>query len=246
MLGIFDSGVGGLSVWKELKKLSPDSGVLYFADSARAPYGNLTKDKLFIYAKESMQHLTDLGATSIAIACHTIATTVGPLLKHSSKVPIFDIASHSIPLLTSLNRIGLIGTTATIASKFYQKILGEKIVSSLACPLLVPMIESGKIDPAVIELSLKGLDQNIDALFLACTHFPLIREEIQSYLPHITLIDPASTFANAIVHLAKPAPDEFYTTKDPAHFHQCATIFCPTKKVPSPFLVKSLYSPLIS
>ncbi len=300
MLGIFDSGMGGLSVWKELKKLDPSKGVLYFADTARFPYGNLSRDKLFIYAKECIDHLVHLGATSIAIACHTIATTVAPLLKHSSPIPIYDIASHSLSLFTHLERVAIIGTKATIASQFYQKHLGEKVISTLSCPLLVPMIEAGVIDLKIIQESLaplnlnfgflsplardfrtilhrppsalrspvvlsdmgslnrcklvaklfspqsdkpktQVLNRNADALFLACTHFPLIKEALQSYLGGLSLIDPSTTFALHLQSLTKSGPDEFYTTGDPLHFQQCATIFCKEQKVPFPFLVKPLY-----
>ncbi len=246
MLGILDSGVGGLSVWKELKNLSPKSGVLYFADNARVPYGNLTRDKIFIYSKESISHLIDLGATSVAIACHTISTTIGPLLKHSTKIPILDIASHSIPLLSRYNKIGVIGTKATIESGFYQRALNEKIVTALACPNLVTMIESGIIDEKVIEFSLNKIDPSIDALFLACTHFPLIKERIQKYFPHTPIIDPANSFAVNLLQYICDSADEFYTTKDPAGFHKSTSIFCGEKKVAFPILVKSLYSPLIS
>ncbi len=246
MLGILDSGLGGLTVWKELKNLSPEKGVLYFADSARAPYGNLPKEKIFIYAKESIDHLIDLGATHIAIACHTIATTVGPLLKHSCKAKLFDIASHSIPLLTTFEKISLIGTTATLSSKFYDRFLSKKLISKTACPNLVPMIEKGILDFDVVEKSLEPVDKDTDALFLACTHFPLIKDVIQVFCPNIPLIDPAITFANTLLSYAKIGPDEFFTTGNPAHFYNHASIFCREKKVTFPFLIKSLYSPLIT
>jgi glutamate racemase len=246
MLGILDSGLGGLTVWKELKNLSPEKGVLYFADSARAPYGNLSKEKIFIYAKESIDHLIDLGATHIAIACHTIATTVGPLLRHSSKVPLFDIASHSIPLLSPLEKIALIGTRATVTSKFYDRFLGNKLVSITACPNLVPMIENGTLDNDIVEKSLEPINKDATALFLACTHFPLIKDIIQSFCPHMSLIDPSHTFAKALLPYAKIGPDEFFTTGNPTHFHSHASIFCREKKVAFPFLIKSLYSPLIT
>ncbi len=246
MLGMLDSGVGGLSVWKELKRISPKSGVLYFADSARVPYGNLTKEKIFIYAKESIDHLIDLGATSIAIACHTIATNVGPLLKHSTKVPILDIASHSLPLLKKFNNTTLIGTKATVNSGYYQRALGEKIQAAFACGDLVPMIESGVIDVDIVKASLKAIDPNSEALFLACTHFPLIKEFIHSILPNMLLIDPAESFAREILCYTNEKPDEFFTTGDPAHFHRSASNFCQMQKVPSPLLIKSLYSTLLS
>ena len=246
MLGMLDSGVGGLSVWKELKRISPSSGVLYFADSARVPYGNLSKEKIFIYAKESIDHLIDLGATSIAIACHTIAASVGPLLKLSTKIPVLDIASHSLPLFENLTNITLIGTKATVNSGFYQRRLVERLAKAIACPALVPMIESGNIDLNIVKTSVETINPSTNVLFLACTHFPLIKDVIQSFFPSMILIDPAESFAKTLLSYAKESPDEFFTTGDPAHFHRSASIFCQMQKVPSPFLIKSLYSTLIS
>ena len=246
MLGILDSGLGGLSVWKAIKELSPKSGVLYFADSARVPYGNLPKEKIFVFAKECIDHLIYLGATSIGIACHTIATTVGPLLKHSTKVPIFDIATHALPLITPFKRIGIIGTKATINSGFYQRALKEKIASATPCPELVPMIEKGCIDHDIIKNSLIDVDREIETLFLACTHFPLIENALQTFFPETLLFDPAKSFAQALLPLASEAPDEFFTTGDPLQFHQSASIFTGEKKVAFPYLIKSLYSSLIS
>ncbi|MBM3192636.1 MAG: hypothetical protein FJZ59_00185 [Chlamydiae bacterium] len=246
MLGILDSGLGGLSVWRELKNLSPEKGALYFADNKRAPYGNLTKEKIFIYAKESIDHLIDLGATHIAIACHTIATTVGPLLKHCCKADILDIASHSTTLFPPSKKVAIIGTTATIHSKFYDRVLKERLASSTPCPNLVPMIESGVIDNDIIKKSLEGIHKDAEFLFLACTHFPLIKEHIQFFCPDLCLIDPAYSFAKVLLPYAKTGRDEFFATKSPADFHTHASIFCPGKKVPFPFLIKSLYSPLIT
>lgn len=246
MLGILDSGLGGLTVWKEVKNLAPEKGVLYFADSKNAPYGNYPKEKIFVYAKEAIDHLIDLGATHIAIACHTIATTVGPLLKHSCKAELFDIASHSATLFPHDKKIALIGTKATVSSRFYNKYLGENLLSSTACKDLVPMIENGIIDSDIVEKSLEEVDKRADLLFLACTHFPLIKETIQIFYPHMTLLDPAYSFAKTLLPYGKTGHDEFFTTGNPTHFHSHASIFCAGEKVPFPFLVKSLYSPLVT
>jgi glutamate racemase len=246
MLGIFDSGLGGLSVWNAIKEISPQSGILYFGDSARNPYGNLTKEKLFIYSKEGLDLLIELGATHLAIACHTVSTTILPLLRHSSNTPILDIASHSLTLLEPFEKIAIIGTKATIASGYYQRALGEKIVSVTACPDLVPMIESGMICQNTIKNSLKSVDSNADVLFLACTHFPLIKNEIGSILPNITLLDPAASFAKTLIPLTINEFDKFYTSGDPTKFHKFATFFTQGKEVAFPFLIKSLYLPLIS
>ncbi len=246
MLGIFDSGLGGLTLWKAIKDLSEKSSVVYFGDSSRNPYGNLTKEKLFVYSKEGLDLLQELGSSHIAIACHTVSTTVLPLLRNSSKVPVFDIASHSLQLLEPFKRIAIIGTRATITSGYYQRALGERIVSATACPDLVPMIESGNISLSIIKNSLNEVDLSADILFLACTHFPLIKNELQLLLPQISLLDPAPSFAKKLIPITVNGLDKFYTSGDPAKFHKFATFFTKGKEVAFPFLIKSLYSPLIS
>ena len=244
-LAIFDSGLGGLSLYKELKLINPEIGVIYFADSKNVPYGNLPKEKIFFLTKMAIAELKELGATSIAIACHTVSTTILPLIKKSESIPIYDIASISIEILKKFNRISLIGTKATVNSGFYQKNLDNKILSALACPDLVEMIESGILEESVIELSLANVNRDVEALFLACTHFPLIKEKITPYFEGVEIIDPANYFARKLQTHSSHMKDEFYTTGDPIQFQHHAEIFLKEQKVPSPFLLKSLYSPLI-
>ncbi len=244
-LAIFDSGLGGLSVFKELKLINPKLGVIYFADSKNVPYGNLSKERIFFLTKMAISELKDLGATSIAIACHTISTTILPLIKKSETIPIYDIATLSLEVLQKFNKISLIGTKATINSEFYQKKLGAKIVSAKPCPELVDMIESGNIDNFVIESALAKVEKEVDALFLACTHFPLIKDKISLHFKGAQIIDPANYFAEKLKMTSSEMKDEFYTTGDPVQFQHHAQIFLKEQKVPSPFLLKSLYSPLI-
>jgi glutamate racemase len=244
-LAIFDSGFGGLSVYKEIKLINPNLGVIYFADSKNVPYGNLSRERIFFLTKMAISELKDLGATSIAIACHTISTTILPLIKKSETIPIYDVASFSIEVLQKYNKISLIGTKATINSEFYQKKLGAKIVSAKPCPELVDMIESGNLDNCLIESTLASVEKDVDALFLACTHFPLIKDKISPHFKGVEIIDPANYFAEKLKTLSCEMQDEFYTTGDPVQFQHHAQIFLREQKVPSPFLLKSLYSPLI-
>ena len=227
MLGLFDSGLGGLSVWQELKNLSSDCGLLYFADTKRAPYGNLTENHLLLFAKQIISHLIDLGATAIAIACHTIATTSTPLLKKMFSLPIFDIASTSLALLENTERFSLLATQATIDSHFYQKAFGKRLESTLACPLFAPMIEKGSTDPHILKTSLKKLSKKQPKIFLACTHFPLIKTAIQSHIPSTELIDPSLPFAKKLLPFTKKTTDKFYVTGNPSHFQKSANSFFP-------------------
>lgn len=246
MLGILDSGVGGLSVYNEIKKLCPNSSILYFADNANIPYGELSKDKIFIFAKEAIDHMQDLGATSIAICCHTIGASVAHLLRNSIKIPLFDISSHSIVKLAQFSNVAIIGTNATVTSNFFQTKLNENLKGVFACPLLIPMIESGKIDIDTIEASLKAIPKEIQNLFLGCTHFPLIKSEIQNALPAISMIDPSNSFALSLIKNLTEGETQFYVTANQNQFYQIAKQFCKNENLPFPILVKSLYSPLLS
>jgi glutamate racemase len=244
-LAIFDSGLGGLTLYKAIKKLDPQIGIIYFADTKNVPYGNLSREKIFSYTKEAFTHLKDLGATSIAVACHTVSTTILPLIKKSEPIAIFDIASSSIPILNDYKKLSILSTLATYKSNYYQSRLIGKIQSFQPCPKLVTMIESGILDSEIVKESLLEVDRNVDALFLACTHFPLIKDLISINIPNIPIIDPAESFAKSLANESSNFNDEFFTTGDPTDFQAHASIFIKEQKVPSPFLVKSLYSPLI-
>jgi glutamate racemase len=191
MIGIFDSGIGGLSVVKSVFEFLPNYRVLYFGDTARTPYGNKGEKIIKKYASEAFKVLIENGAKVILIACHTVSAVAGDFLKNEFKIPIFEIITPSVERaieLTKNKRIGIIGTRATINSKIYEKLIKKRNpeieVFQNPAPLLVPLVEEGWIKKPetrmivkkyLIPLKLK----QIDTLIPACTHFAFLREIIQ-------------------------------------------------------------------
>jgi glutamate racemase len=190
MIGVFDSGVGGLSVVKEITKVLPSSRIIYFGDTARLPYGTKGPDFVKKYSAKITKWLLDKGADIIVIACHTSSAEAGEFLKDKfKKVPVFDMITPCAKKLNKYKSVGVIGTPGTIKSKAWEKqILSENPesqIQSIACPLFVPLVEEGWIDnKAASEIAkeyLKGFGR-IDALVLACTHYPMLEKTIEQKL----------------------------------------------------------------
>lgn len=212
MIGIFDSGVGGLTVAKEVLKELPEYQIIYFGDTARLPYG--TKGSGFVrkYSAKITEWLLNKNAKIIIIACNTSSAWASDFLKKKYKAtPIFDMISYTakdVNNITKNKRIGVIGTPGTIASGSWEKSLlkinPKMKVFSKACPLFVPMAEmgftKGNVAEAVAEEYLKGLKlKKIDVLVLACTHYPLLKETIKKVMgSDIKIINPAEILAKEI------------------------------------------------
>lgn len=205
MIGVFDSGVGGLTVVKEFFRYLPEYRIIYFGDTARLPYGTKSPNLIKKWSKEIVQWLLSRGAKVIVIACHTSsALTADFLKKEFPKVPIFEIITPGIEKVvkvTKNKKIGIIGTPSTIKSGVHKKKLlvldpGLKIYSQ-ACPLLVPLVEEGwigeKITKEIIKKYLLPLKKKkIDTLILACTHYPLLKKAISEITGEkIKIINPA-------------------------------------------------------
>ena len=186
MIGIFDSGVGGLTVVKEIFKYLPEDQIIYFGDTARLPYGTKGADFVKKYSEKITEWLLKRGAKIVIVACNTSSAWAADSLKNEFKTtPIFEMINPAITeaLKTTKNKkIGIIGTPGTIRSGVYQKKF-KKADSSLeifsqACPLFVPLVEEGLIDDKItVEIIKKYLDplkeKGIDTLILGCTHYPL-------------------------------------------------------------------------
>lgn len=212
MIGIFDSGVGGLTVVKEIFKYLPEYQIIYFGDTARLPYG--TKGAGFV--KKYSSKITDLliqkGAKIIIIGCHTSSAWASEHLKKRFKnVPIFEMISPAVDEVlttTNNNRIGIIGTPGTIKSDSWKaKLLKAKPnlkIYSKPCPLFVPLVEEGwihkKITKEIIKEYLLPLKlKKIDPLILACTHYPFLEKEIKNVIGQkIKIINPAQSLAKEI------------------------------------------------
>jgi glutamate racemase len=190
-LGVFDSGVGGLTVLQELIKL-PIPQFLYFADTANLPYGEKTKEQIEQLTLRAVSFLVNSGADAVVLACHTASANAYDVVRsHFPNLPIFDVVNPVVMQAlekTVNNRIGIIGTQATITSAIHQaKIISHTphaVVINQACPQFVPLIEARltnkkALHAAIDEYVTPLIKQDIDTLIIGCTHYEIIKEEIQ-------------------------------------------------------------------
>ncbi len=217
MIGVFDSGVGGLTVVKEIFKKLPQYQIIYFGDTARLPYGTKGADFVKRCSEKIASFLIKKEAKIIVIACHTCSAWASEFLKKKFKIPIFDMVKPAVNeiLFSKKKRIGIIGTPGTIESGIYEKEISEKNFSakiySVACPLFVPLIEEGwidkKITKEIIREYLKPLKGKIDVLVLACTHYPILRTQIEKFLGKgVKIINPAESLVKEIKSFLKENP----------------------------------------
>lgn len=210
MLGLFDSGVGGLTVVRELLKRAPRASFVYLGDTARTPYGNKTAEVIERYALEDAGFLVREGATDIAVACNTASTVLGALKRSYPKVRFFDVITPAVNAASEMDarKIGVIGTRATIQSGIYEQRLKERnpvrTVLSVACPLFVPLVEENWINrpetKRIARTYLAALRQKqVDALILGCTHYPLLRHVIRAALQkRVKIVDSPSALLDVI------------------------------------------------
>jgi|SRR5688572_21366563 glutamate racemase len=210
-IGVFDSGIGGLTVLRELLDQLPGESFVYFGDTARVPYGNKSTDTVRRFSSENVQLLLERGVKMVVVACNTATADALPQLQSEFELPIVGVIEPGVRAAiaaTRNNHIGVIGTSGTIRSGAYQKgILALKPdarVHSKACPLFVPLVEEGWTDTPVTRLVVEeylkpytGL--HIDTLVLGCTHYPLLKPAIASLLgPSVTLVDSAIETAREV------------------------------------------------
>jgi glutamate racemase len=191
MIGIFDSGVGGMTVARAVEKLLPEYRVVYYGDLARTPYGNKSPEAIIEYSYDNTEYLLAQGAKAIIIACNSAASVAADILRQKYPVPIFEVITPAVEraVASTVNgHIGVIGTRATIRSGIYDAKIRERSpqlqVFSKACPLLVPLVEegwtNGRETKMILRKYLAPLKQHqIDTLVLGCTHYPLLKELIQ-------------------------------------------------------------------
>lgn len=204
MIGVFDSGIGGLTVVKELFSQLPQYQILYFGDTARTPYGTKSEKTIKKYADQDTEFLLEKGAQIIIVACNTASAVAAEELKKKSKVPIFEVITPAVNKaieVTKNHRIGVIGTTATVQSGIYEKLIKERKdhfeIFSKACPLFVSLVEENWTKkPETKTIAKKYLQslkvKGIDTLILGCTHYPLLKEIIQAKIgKRRKLVDPA-------------------------------------------------------
>ena len=205
-IGVFDSGIGGLTVLKEIRKVLPDEKIYYLGDTARVPYGEKTKELIIRYSKEIVEFLLEKNVSAIVVACNTATALALKELKETFKIPIIGVieaGARTAIEATKNAKIGVIGTKATIQSGKYEeeiKLFNKKVkVLQKACPLFVPAVEegilSGKLVNQIIKTYLDDFKGKVDTLILGCTHYPLLKDAISKIYPDIKIVDPAKETA---------------------------------------------------
>lgn len=208
-IGIFDSGVGGLTVLKEIKKELPNEKIYYFGDTLRVPYGEKSKDFIMEYSKKIVEFLIKKNVDIIVIACNTITAVALDELKKIYKLPIIGVIKGGVKgalNVTENNKIGIIATQATVNSKKYEQELRKENkdveIFVKACSLLAPAAEEGIVKGKFVEFMIKSyIDEiinNIDTLVLGCTHYPLFKEVIINNYKNLKIVDPAIETAKEV------------------------------------------------
>ena len=208
MIGIFDSGVGGMTVAKAVEQLLPHYPLLYLGDIARTPYGPKSAKTIEEYSIQNTRFLIENGATVIVIACNSASSVAIERLRKEYNIPIFEVITPAVEeavRCSKTGRIGVIGTRATITSGLYEQLITSKLESakviSCACPLLVPLVEEGWLDKRETKMILRRYlnyftNYQIDTLVLGCTHYPLLSHLIQHRIgKSVQLIDSSKATA---------------------------------------------------
>ncbi len=211
-IGVFDSGLGGLTAVRQLRRLMPMEDIIYFGDTARVPYGNRSRETLLKYARQDMRFLRSFDLKAVVVACGTVSSNCLRELRSENGIPITGVvepAARRAAELAPGGRIGVAATRATIRSGAFQRALAaldpKLDVMALACPLFVPLVEEGRFRPgdkvieAVAEEYLRPLrESGVDVLILGCTHYPLLWDVAAEVMgPDVALIDAGSEAAAA-------------------------------------------------
>ena len=212
-IGIFDSGIGGLTVLKELQTQLPDESFIYIGDTAHLPYGNKSSQTIINCSQSICQYLLSQDVKLIIIACNTASSLALNFIKQTVNIPVIDVITpvhHLIMKNVQLRRVGIIGTYNTIQSNAYCKVLvnsNNKLkVFQQACPLFVPLIEEGLQNDLIAHLAIKKylinlINNNIELLVLGCTHYPLMKKSIQENIPtSIQILDSAQATADYLTY----------------------------------------------
>jgi glutamate racemase len=209
-IGVFDSGIGGLTVVREIRKTLPEESIVYFGDSARVPYGTKSKETILRFAKEDIRFLRNFDIKIIVSACFSVSSNALEELKEKSDIPIIGMIDPGVNALLdkSCKKVGIIGTNATIESGAFKKKLESKSnnidIYSVACPLFVPLAEegwtSGKVPKIIAQKYLSPLvKENIDSLIFGCTHYPLLHSVIKDTIGNkVHIIEPGKEVARLL------------------------------------------------
>lgn len=213
-IGVFDSGVGGLTVAREIMRQIPNERIVYFGDTARVPYGSKSRETVTKYSRQIVRFLKTQNVKAIVIACNTASAYALEQIEKEIEIPIIGVVKPgavTAARATRNGKIGVIATEGTINSQIYTQYIkdlkGDVQVLGKACPLFVPLVEEGLLeDPVTDEIAQRYLsvliDSGIDTLILGCTHYPLIRSTVGKVMgDKVTLVNPAYETAIELKHL---------------------------------------------
>lgn len=245
-IGMFDSGVGGLTVMDELMRVLPHERILYLGDTARLPYGNKSPDAIVRFSLENARYLCQQGIKLLVVACNTASAHALEVLEHELPIPVVGVILPGVSVAVSQTKsrnVAVLGTRGTIASASYQKALEAALpgvkVHSIACPLFVPLVEEGLTEHPAAELIitdyLRPLNGTlVDTLILGCTHYPLLRKAISKQLGEgVSIINSASACAlevkqrlqdHQLLATQSCKPHCFYVSDDPQGFSQLGSV----------------------
>lgn len=244
-IGLFDSGLGGLTVVKALQQKLPHEKLIYFGDTARVPYGSKSRETILRYSIENAIFLLDKDIKLLVVACNTASAFAVAKLQHLFSIPVIGVieaGAHSALQVSQTMRIGVLGTQGTIGSGAYQEAIRQRQptaeVFAVPCPLFVPLVEEKFSEhPAarlIVQEYLKELHHaNVDTLLLGCTHYPVLRDLIQEEVgKKVNVVDSATTCAEMVerklaeMQLLRSArghePCKYYVSDDPNKFRRLA------------------------
>jgi glutamate racemase len=243
-IGIFDSGVGGLTVQRAVLEALPGIDTLYLGDTARVPYGTKSAETVTQYSLRNARFLASLGIDLLVVACNTASAVALPAVRDELKLPVLGVVepgARTAVRVSHTGRIGVIGTQGTVRSGAYQAAIRalrpDALVVAQPCPLFVPLAEEGWTDPddpivrGVVHRYLAPLaDAGIDAIVLGCTHYPLLKAAIAQELPGIALVDSAEAIAAEVRERfgggpARGGTHRFFVTDLPERFAPVAERF---------------------
>lgn len=203
-IGVFDSGIGGLTVTREIMRQLPDENIVYFGDTARVPYGSKSKENIIRFSRQIVRFLKTRHVKAIVVACNTASALALDTLRQETDIPVMGVVepgARAAVRETKNGKIGVIGTEATIRSEMYTQVIHRMLpdaeVIGNSCPLFVPLVEEGfakhKIAEEVIDIYLSELrETDIDTMILGCTHYPLLRSRIMEYFGDaVQIVNPA-------------------------------------------------------
>lgn len=233
-IGVFDSGVGGLTVVTALRRRLPRESILYLGDTARLPYGSKSPDTVTRYTRRNIEFLTERGVKAVVVACNTASALALPNLEPSdAQVPIWGVIEPGARKAAEVSRgkVGIIATEGTVRSDAYarelRRLRPDLEILSRPCPLFVPLVEEGwHDDPVTEEVARRYLEPllqaGIDTLVLGCTHYPLLKPVLQRVVgPDVTLVDSAEVVAEVVAQgLAERGLE---AGDQPAESHLCVT-----------------------